>query len=45
MKKQEKSVASDKIYRLKNEKAPLSFMLASRNTKDSHCFGTMKNQM
>lgn len=33
MKKQEKSVASDKIYRLKNEKAPLSFMLASRNTK------------
>jgi hypothetical protein len=33
MKKQEKLAPADRIYRLKNEKAPLSFMLASRNTK------------
>jgi hypothetical protein len=33
MKKKEASAPADRIYRLRNEKAPLSFMLASRNTK------------
>ena len=33
MKKKVDSAPADRIYRLKNEKAPLSFMLASRNTK------------
>jgi len=33
MKKKTQSAPADKIYRLRNEKAPLSFMLASRNTK------------
>jgi hypothetical protein len=33
MKKKVELAPADRIYRLKNEKAPLSFMLASRNTK------------
>jgi hypothetical protein len=33
MKKKVESAPADKIYRLKNDKAPISFMLGSRNTK------------